>query len=295
MKRHDSRRISTIAALAGILLFAGVAPSQEGASSGGRGTTPPPVKKKQPGRSAPGEPGPGLSGGGGDKPDASEAKAQKHAAAKALRMTIENAEFDGMAFEDFIEWLGRTTRVNVVVRWELLEKEGVERDAPITLKRKNIVLRKLLPLVFAEATRDLRDVELAARAEGNILLISTRRDLNSKLVVVAYDVEDLLIHVPSFRGTKLEPAGINAGSVRRGAGSGGGQQLRPGEEVSDPNSRLDKRVRDLIDAITRSIEPDSWKANGGRGTITYYRGKLVILNNVEVHQALGGLPAETGR
>jgi len=224
-----------------------------------------------------------------DKPDPAAEKARKNAAVKAMKQVIEDAEFKALPFEDFVEWLGRTTKVNVVVRWKVLEKEGIERDVPITLKEKDLPVSKLLPLVFAEVTRDLRDVELAARASGNIILISTKRDMNSKLVVKTYNVEDLLVHVKSFTGTKIEMKDIGS----RGSGiTKGGQSIKSGDEVADPNSKLEKRVQDLIDAITKNIEPDSWKVNGGRGTVAFFKGNLVIRNTAEVHQAIGGILGE---
>ena len=35
-------------------------------------------------------------------------------------------------------------------------------------------------------------------------------------------------------------------------------------------------------------EPDSWDDNGGRGTIRIWRQSLVIRNNIEVHEKIGG-------
>ncbi len=208
-----------------------------------------------------------------------QGKTPKNLARKALKLVIENAEFEDMTFEDFVEWLGRETKANVVVRWKIVEKEGVERDAPIYLKQKNITVRKLLPLVFRQVTEDLDGVELAARTDGNILLISTRKNLNAKMVVRTYAVRDLLMHIPNFESQRSQIDGRGAGPVagRRGAGGAG-----------DPYAKLDARTRKLIAVITGAIEPGSWQINGGRGTIGYFRGRLVIRNSLEVHQRIAG-------
>lgn len=211
----------------------------------------------------------------------------KNLAVKALDMVIPEAEFKDLTLEDFAEWLGRTTKANVVVRWKVLEKAGVARDAPVTLQEKNIKLRRLLPLVFAQVTEDLRSVELAAKADGNTLMISTKEDVNVELITKTYDVQDLLHSVPDFRAAR--PREIGGGPLlgdRVAWVEGGGEKER-----GDP-------VEQLIKTITTDIQPLSWKANGGKGTISYYKGRLIIRNNVEVHQQLGGFlsePAEGGR
>lgn len=49
-------------------------------------------------------------------------------------------------------------------------------------------------------------------------------------------------------------------------------------------------VRELIDLIQSTIAPQTWAANGGRGTISYYSPLkvLVIRQTGEVHHELGG-------
>jgi hypothetical protein len=50
-------------------------------------------------------------------------------------------------------------------------------------------------------------------------------------------------------------------------------------------------ARSLIDLITRTIEPDSWAENGGRGTISYFAPvhALVVRNTLHVHEQIGGV------
>ena len=150
-------------------------------------------------------------------------KTPKNLARQALKLVIGSAEFEDMTFEDFVAWLGRETKAYVVVRWKIVEKAGVERDAPIYLKRKKITVKKLLPLVFRQVTEDLEGVELAARTDGNILLISTRKNLNAKMVVRTYPVRDLLMQIPNFESQrdKIDGRGRNPVAGRRGAGGVG--------------------------------------------------------------------------
>ena len=260
----------------------------------------PKSKKPAPPRPAASQPAgksdksPGKTGKAPARPE----KGKKNLALVTLKTIVENAEFDQMPFDDFIDWLGRTTPADLIVRWPVLEKAGVKRDRPITLKEKNLPVRQLLPLVFAQVTKDLDGVELAAKADGNILIITTRADLNSKLVVKSYAIQDLLAHAPNFAGHEANTDDIGQrGGGRQVAGGGnsggGGGAVRPGSGGDAKESTVDERTRQVIDMITGAVEPDSWRVNGGKGTITAFKDKLVIRNTEEVHQILGQLLGES--
>lgn len=209
-------------------------------------------------------------------------KPVRNRAVQAMKIMVENAEFDEMPFEDFVEWLERVTEANVVVRWKVLESAGIEKDRPLTLKQKNIPLGKLLPMAFDNLTRDIEGVEIAAKASGNILLITTRADLNSKMLTRSYDIESLRIVVPDFKGRQANLDGVGqgpAGRPRGGALAGGGGSTQGGASA-------DAETQRLIAVITSMIDPPSWKVNGGKGTITEFKGNLIIRNGEEVHDAL---------
>lgn len=205
-------------------------------------------------------------------------KAPRGLAHKALRTVVSDARFDKMTFEDFAEWLSRYTGANVVVKWKLLEESGVKRDAMITLRLKEVPVRKLLPLVFNEVTRGLADVELAANADDNTLTISTKADLDRILLTRVYDVNDLIITVPNFTGRSISNPGLGRNRPL-GLGSGGSESS---------SNQPDAQVQELINLITSAIEPTTWRVNGGKGTIVFFKGKLVVRNNAGVHEKLGG-------
>ncbi len=195
-----------------------------------------------------------------------------------MRKVVKNADFKEMPFEDFVEWLERTTQATVVVRWKLLEDVGVRREQPITLRLKNVPLRKLIELVLDQLQRDDPAVRLAAKADDNTLILSTVRDLFRELVTRTYDVQDLLLTVPHFTGGKINPP--NGGSAR------GLSLIRPGG--SEQDQKTEEQAQRLIETITSHIQPESWKANGGEGTISFFKGRLIIHNNLLVHEQLGG-------
>ncbi len=233
-----------------------------------------------------------------------EKRIRRDLAAMGLRMVIEDATFEEMTFEDFTEWLARTTEANVVVRWRVLEKGGVERAFPIYVKQKKIRVRKLLQIVFSQVTEELHSVEIAARADGNTLIISTRKDINTKRVTRVYEARHMMLLIPDFGGPAApEPGsggasgGSGTGGITKSGRGGGSRRSRgpaTGGGTSERQPDVDAETQRLIDAITQTIQPLSWKVNGGKGTIRYFQGKLVVYNNLEVHQSLEEMFPEPG-
>jgi hypothetical protein len=70
---------------------------------------------------------------------------------------------------------------------------------------------------------------------------------------------------------------------------GGNEQMLAGGTAAELAG-----ARSLIDLITRTIEPDSWAENGGRGTISYFAPvhALVVRNTIHVHEQIGGALAD---
>ena len=65
-------------------------------------------------------------------------------------------------------------------------------------------------------------------------------------------------------------------------------------EEPEPNEQ-ERKLRELMNLITTTLEPESWAVNGGSGTIIPFRDRLVVRNSPLVHQQLGGpirLPAQ---
>jgi hypothetical protein len=55
-------------------------------------------------------------------------------------------------------------------------------------------------------------------------------------------------------------------------------------------AQLAQNASQFIETIQNSIEPDTWKANGGAGTLYFHMPTrtLVVRNNAEVHALLSG-------
>lgn len=219
-----------------------------------------------------------------------------------MNMRVPEVTFAGVPFEQVMSWLEEYTGVNVNVRWQMLEENGVEKDKPISIKARNLRLSQILYLIMNEAGGT--DVKLAYRATGNLILLSTHEDLGKDMITRVYDVSDLLVRIPRFtNAANLNPAQALNQAGQGGAGGGGGGQLFEDNEQSGEGGAGGMgeggavgggtEMQQLVSLITDTVEPESWVANGGLGSITPLRGQIVVRNNILVHQRIGGMLEES--
>jgi len=213
---------------------------------------------------------------------------------KYLNERIPEVAFEQAALVDVMDWIASLTPMNVVVRWQILEDAGIEQDKPISMQVRNLRLSQVLWMMMDEAGGP--DLNLAYRASGEILIISTAEDLGREMVIRVYDVSDLLVRAPRFYGaphmdlqntqnTGVGGTGGGGQNIFGGSGSGGS---RDDERDQRGGEGDDADIQELIELIVQTVEPDSWADNGGLGTIQAFRNLLVVRNNILVHQALGG-------
>lgn len=212
-----------------------------------------------------------------------------------LNERIPEVSFEDAPFDQVMNWVADYTNTNVVVRWQALELLGVERDKPITIRVRNLRLSQVLWMIMNEAGGT--DIKLAYRASGNLLVLSTAEDLGQEMLVRVYDVSDLLVRVPRFRGgpridlTQQSGAGAGGSSqnIFGGSSSSGGTDDSEDDQGGQGGGQQnDEQTQRLIDLIVQTVEPDSWVQNNGLGTIQAYGRQLVVRNNILVHEELGG-------
>ena len=210
-----------------------------------------------------------------------------------LDQRIPEVSFDGVPFEQVMDWVAEITGANVVVRWQTLEDNGVDRDKPITIKMKNLRLSQVLWMIMNEAAG--ADLRLAYRASGSMLIMSTEEDLAKEVVIKVYDIADLLTSAPRFNNAAtMDPSqALNQmGQGGSGGGGGGGNQLFQNNNQQQQNESNAQGtatdIQELIDLIQQTVEPDSWAVNGGTGQIYAFQKSLVVSNSLLVHQKIGG-------
>ncbi len=169
---------------------------------------------------------------------------------KALN-SVMSVEFDHTPFDKVIEYLQETTKQIIVLDGPSIREVGLIYDTPITFKSPGkVTFRTVLKKV-------LGDVGLAyILKDGTIQVVSPQKARDS-LVVRAYPISDLVPTDPRF-GPNYNRALGNHYAAR------------------------------LAQMIQTTVEPGSWQANGGRGTIGYdpVSRSLIISNSAEMHYSL---------
>jgi hypothetical protein len=171
---------------------------------------------------------------------------------KALN-SVMSVDFNKSAFRDVIDYMMEKTGQTIVLDPDSLKEAMVEYDDPVTFKGKKLTVRTILKKVLAD--RGLTYI----LQEGTIQVVTPQR-ARETLVTRAYPVGDLA----SSLDMRFPPL------VRR--------------------LQILQNVAQLIDLIQNNVEPSSWQANGGLGTISFYEPtmSLVIRQTAEMHYQLGG-------
>ena len=192
--------------------------------------------------------------------------------------------FEETPLDQALDWLSEQVTAELVVRWAVLEENGVSRDTPVTLKVHNVRFSQALWLIMGEVGGG--DLRLGYRAEGELVILSTTEDLERELVTKIYDVGDLLSVVVQFPDcpqvdlTRIGQTGASTVLQSSGNAENGN------DKTGDDSAKSD--IDGLVGLIQGTVEPDSWKNNGGTGTIERFGNSLIVRNTIRVHQALAG-------
>lgn len=222
-------------------------------------------------------------------------------------------EFLELPLEDCLTYFQETADIPMWLDKQTLRDEGVALDQPITLKLRAARLESLLNLI-------LKPMQLAYFPENDVLVITTATKAVDNLITRTYPVRDL------YQGRTDSEAGRTVQRVEKAAargGMGGGffdVESRPLNVPPEVNGVIRQsgeagfgvetgiqlaqgfggggmqadmaapriRYSDLVDAITNTIEPDSWDDVSGPGTLTYLKetGCLVIRQTRAVHRQI---------
>jgi hypothetical protein len=174
---------------------------------------------------------------------------------KALNTPI-TVSFKDSRFQDVIDYLSTLINQPILLDNAALEEAKITYETPITVKVKGVTVRTLLRKI-------LGDFGLAYMIKEQTLQVTSALKARETLITRSYNIGDI-----------VDTGGLD--SIRFG---------NPGIQAA----QIVQNVNAIIDLIQTSVDPDSWKKNGGNGTIVFNPGtmSLVIRNSAEVHSMLG--------
>jgi len=211
---------------------------------------------------------------------------------KPKRQTQNKIAIDAQPLKDVINLIRVGAKVNIVVRWNVLESMGIEKNTEITMKLHNVSWGKLLELILDQAGAG--EVELAYTVDDGVLIISTKEDLSRKQKTKTYNIRDLLIKIPNFKGPGINIAntgqggqqqgGLGGGRFIEGGGQGGNQSGGFLTDDGDDEEDQDDPVDPIIELIISTIDPESWRVSGGNvGSVSVLGPQLIVTQTSTAH------------
>lgn len=115
-----------------------------------------------------------------------------------LNRTIPALQFDSVGFADAVDFLRDVSGANIHVNWPALGVAGVDRNAPVTARLRNVSFDSALKVILDSAGGG--KAKLGYTVEGGIITI-TAVDVTNVLLAT-YDVQAILAGRPDY-GPKL--------------------------------------------------------------------------------------------
>jgi hypothetical protein len=180
--------------------------------------------------------------------------AKEKAILQALNSPI-TVNFKNSRFEDVIEYLSTVLRQPIILDRNALEEAQVTYDSPVTVHVKGVGVRTLLRKI-------LSDYGLSYVVKDETIQVVSAAKAKDMMITRSYYLGDLI-------------AGQGNGFFFGAAGFDQVQTLQ--------------NIARIIETIQSSVEPASWQANGGLGTISFNPAtlSLVIRQSAEIHGMIG--------
>lgn len=205
---------------------------------------------------------------------------------------VVEVNFAETPLEDAIKSIAEQTGAKFEVYWAGGSEEGLNKEAPITLKSEGVdaltVLEKVLDRASVEAITATERATWQLAPYGSIQL-GTRKSLNKFKRVEVYDISDIIFEPQTYD----QVPEIDLDQVLQGDG-GGGSPFRDNAQGSDQRrTERRERRRQLVDEvrelIERLAEREQWEAAGGEGAwIRVWQGNIIVEAPDYVHRAVVG-------
>jgi type II secretory pathway component GspD/PulD (secretin) len=203
--------------------------------------------------------------------------------------------FDNVPLGTVLDNLRTMQEINVVPDTRALQDAGISLQEPLTFHVDNMTLRSALKLL-------LKPLSLTYVIEDEALQITTPNNARGKLVLVPYQVTELVIPISEGVGQSINPVNLNNSAINQaqsanntpitspfsltgGAATGAPASSTFGTAGSGStggswNKSLTQTKEDqLIQLIQNTVAPKSWASMGGQGTIDYFPMTMTLVIN----------------
>ena len=249
---------------------------------------------------------------------------------KSLKTPV-SLKFQDAPLSEVMDHLKTLAGVNIYTDPQGLAAEGITTDTPVSIDLTSpISLKSALNLI-------LGPLHLSYVIKDEVLKVTSEQLRDSEVITVTYNVADLVVPIPNFApdGNMGLTGALNSAQASARAGMGGGLYSSDAPLAvasangANTNAVMDPRILaqiggsggpmsgmnslsngpgglsggaqpdfdSLIDLIVQTIQPDSWDANGGPGSVTRFQNNLslVISQKQDVHEEIADLLSQLRR
>jgi len=200
---------------------------------------------------------------------------------KVRTTTFKEHTFKDEPLKNVIDFYRNTTGVNFHVNWKSLQNAGIDREQPITLVLKGVSVSRALDMVTDQLSEGKDKFESVYwMINGGVVTITTGHAMNTSTIVTLHEMGDLLFAVPNFKGPRLGRSTRGAGSSQDDqsgifdvAAAGAGTDTVENETAADTRNQAKSSLQKII---TDSIGEEMWISGGGKGSVRFFRNKMII-------------------
>ncbi|MCY2954282.1 MAG: hypothetical protein NTU53_20300 [Planctomycetota bacterium] len=245
----------------------------------------------------------------------------------ALNKTIPAINFTNVTLRDAIDFLRDVSGVNVQVHWKAIEQAGVTPDTTVNIKLRQVTLRKVLTLLLTEVAGgptltfyvDEGVIEVTTKEIADAQMFTLVYPVQDLLIEAPeFTVPDF--ELGNSSGSGGSGGGRGGGGSRGGGGGGGGSYGGGGggrsggggsrgggggggyggssggsggggmfgSTPNTQNKEKDAKAKELIDMIKETVQPSVWTDNGGKASIRFFNGNLIVTAPRSVHEEING-------
>ncbi|MCP4378317.1 MAG: hypothetical protein GY794_19345 [bacterium] len=204
--------------------------------------------------------------------------ASRQKAAKQMSTTVfKKHSFKNEPLKNVIDYYRNATGSNFHVNWKSLENVGIDREEPITLVLNGVSVSRALDMVTNQISEGKDKFESVYwRIDRGVVTISTGHAMNTTNIVTTFEVADLLFAAPNFKGPRLGRSVKGAGNSSSDQGIFEATGTGDGMEKEDAAETREQAKGSLEKIIIDSIGEEMWISGGGKGSVKFFRNKMII-------------------
>ncbi len=207
---------------------------------------------------------------------------------------VVSIELNETRLEDVMKFIVEQTGIETEMFWKTDSGDGMDKEMLITLSIKGLTALEMLDKVLEKAADGTVENTWQMTPRG-VMQIGPKSRLNKFKRVEVYDINDLLLIIPTNDDAPQVDLNKVLQSSGRGGSSGGGSPFSNINTAQKKRAAADykeQRAKEIVDIIQQLVERDQWIDGGGEGgTITYkeaFPGQIIVNAADYMHRGLSG-------